>query len=70
MCEMSVENFDHFMSCKVYGNDHLKVHWNKIFENDPEEQNEIAIEIKRRQYLRKCKQDEAGLPLHLAPLLQ
>ena len=70
MCEMSVENFDHFMSCKAYGNDHLKVHWNKIFENEPEEQNEIAIEIKRRQYMRKCKQDEAGLPLHLAPLLQ
>ena len=70
MCEKAVENFDHFMSCEAYGNNHMKVHWNKIFENDPEEQNEIAIEIQRRQHLRKRKEYEAGLPLQLAPLLQ
>ena len=70
MCEKSDENFDNFMECEANGNNHLKVHWNKIFENDPEEQNEIAIEIKRRKHLRKCKLDEAGLLLHLAPLLQ
>ena len=39
MCEKSDENFDHFLGCEAYGNNHLKVHWNKIFENDPEEQN-------------------------------
>ena len=70
MCEKAVENFGHFMSCEAYGNNHMKVHWNKIFENDPEEQNEIAIEIQRRQHLRKRKEYEAGLPLQLAPLLQ
>ena len=70
MCEKSDENVDHFMGCEAYENNHLKVHWKKIFENDPKEQNEIAIEIKRRKHLRKCKLDEAGLPLHLAPLLQ
>ena len=43
MCEKSVENLDHFMSCEAYGNNHMTVHWNTVFENDPEEQNEIAI---------------------------
>ena len=58
------------MSCKAYGNKHMKVPWKQIFENDPEEQTEIAIEMKRRQHLRKCKIYKAGLPPNVAPLLQ
>ena len=70
MCEMLEENLNHFMSCQAYGNNPLTVYWKQIFENHPEEQNEIALEVKRRQNIRKCKLDKAGLPPNLAPLLQ
>ena len=33
----------------------MKVPWKQIFENDPEEQTEIAIEMKRRQHLKNVK---------------
>ena len=70
MCEMTEETLEHFMSCEAYGNKHRKVPWKQILENDPEEQTETAIEMKRRQHLRKCKIDKAGLPPNVAPLLQ
>ena len=48
-----------------------EIDWKNIFENNPDEQNEIAIEIKRRQILRKSRLDKAGLPFHnMAPTLQ
>ena len=59
------------MNCSSYGNNTCETRWNAIFENDPDEQNKITIEIKRRQLIRKFKIDKAGLPLHdLAPMLQ
>ena len=48
-----------------------EIDWKHIYENNPNEQNEIAIEIKRRQFLRKSRLDKAGLPVHnMAPMLQ
>ena len=48
-----------------------EIDWKHIYENNPDEQNEIAIEIKRRQFLRKSRLDKAGLPVHnMAPMLQ
>ena len=70
MCKMSEENIDHFMNCQTYGNSPSKIDWKDIFENDPDEQNTIAIEVKRRQKIRKQKLEEVGLPSNLAPLLQ
>ena len=71
MCDMLEENMDHFMSCLTYGNASCEVNWKEIFENDPDKQNKIALEIKRRHYIRKSKLDKAGLPSnHLAPMLQ
>ena len=47
------------------------MNWTNIFENYPDEQNSIAIEIRRQYSIRKLKMDEVGLPpLNLAPLLQ
>ena len=48
-----------------------EIDWKNIFKNNPDEQNKIAIEIKRRQFLRKYKLYKAGLPVHnMAPMLQ
>ena len=69
MCSSVEESFDNFMSCQKYGNN-LKTHWKLIFENDPDNQYEIATEVKRRHCIRKTKLDKAGLPPNMAPLLQ
>ena len=71
MCKLSKETMNHFMNCTAYGNETCDIRWKDIFENDTDVQNKIAIEIKRRQVLRKFEIDKAGLPLHnLAPMLQ
>ena len=70
MCNMLEENMDHFMSCLAYGKSRNEITWKDIFENDPEKQHLIALEIKRRDYIRKSKLDKAGLPSqNLAPML-
>ena len=69
MCSKCEENFEHFISCLEYGNS-LKTDWKLIFENDPDNQFEIAKEVKRRYSIRKTKLDQAGLPSKVAPLLQ
>ena len=62
MCEMSEENFYHFMSCQAYGKNPLTVCWKQMFENDPEEQNNIALEVKRRQSIRRLSDGFAIYP--------
>ena len=50
MCDGSdkEEHFEHFMSCKSYGNSTVKTDWKTIFENDADNQYEVAKEVKRR----------------------
>ena len=48
----------------------LKTNWTEVFENIVVNQNIVAKDIKRRQFTRKRKLDEARLPASLAPLLQ
>ena len=48
----------------------MKTEWKLVLENDPDNQIEIAKEVKRRHYIRKEKIDKAGLPSNVAPLLQ
>ena len=69
MCDLCEESFQHFMSCLSYGNYDIDLNWKDIFEDDPEKQNIIAIEVNRRKQLRKTKL-EVGLPHQVAPLLQ
>ena len=64
------QSFDHFMKCSSYGQTELNILHTEFFENNPEDQYEIAKEIKRRIQIRKRKLDEVGLPSKLAPLLQ
>ena len=64
------ENLKHLMTCSAYGNNPLNIHWSEIFGNDVDKQVTIAKDIKRRQYLKKRKQEEVGLPPTLAPMLQ
>ena len=70
MCEMLEENIEHFMSCEAYGKTSWEIDWKEIFGNNVQNQNTVAKEVKRRQFIRKKKLDEVGLPLLLAPLLQ
>ena len=69
MCRFEEDNFDHFMTCILYGQNELKCSFIEIFGNDHEDQYDIAKEINRRLKIRKKKLDEVGLPT-LAPLLQ
>jgi hypothetical protein len=57
------------MSCESYGKIPWEMDWKEIYENDVEKQNTVAKEVKRRQYIRKKKIEEVGLPPILAPLL-
>ena len=68
MCDLCEESFQHFMSCLSYGNYDLDLNWKEIFEDDPEKQNRIAIEVYRRKLIMKTKL-EVGLPHQVAPLL-
>ena len=70
MCKLWEENFKHFMTCSAYGDNPLTLHWSEIFGNDANKQVIIAKDIIRRQYIRKRKQEEVGLPPTLAPMLQ
>ena len=70
MCEMSGETIDNFLTCRAYGKITLKIDWKEIFLDNVENQITVAKEVKRRQYVRKKKLDEVGLPLLMAPLLQ
>ena len=60
MCKLSEETMDHFMNCTAYGNETCDIRWKDIFENDTDVQNKIAIEIKRRQVLRKLEIDKVA----------
>ena len=64
------ENFQHFMTCSSYGNNPLQIYGSKMFEKNMEDQVVLAKDIRRRQFLRKRKQEEDGLPPILAPMLQ
>ena len=70
MCKLWEENFKHFMTFSACGNNPLTIHWSEIFGNDANERVTIAKDNKRRQYIRKRKQEEVGLPPTLAPMLQ
>ena len=70
MCSLSEEIFEHLMTCKAYGKVIWEVHWKNIFVNNMENQIIVAKEVNRRQYLRKKRIYEVGLPPILAPLLQ
>ena len=49
LCETKSETMDHFMGCKAYENVAPIHHWRKMFENDPDDQFEIAVNIKKQQ---------------------
>ena len=70
MCEMLEENIEHFMSCESYGKTSWEIDWKEIFGSNVKNQNTVAKEIKRRQFIRKKKLDKVGLPPILAPLLK
>ena len=70
MCDLVLENLDHFMSCKEYGHGKLTIEWKEIFLDDVNNQNKIAKEVKRRLFIRKTKLEKVGLPTNVAPLLQ
>ena len=70
MCEKYEENIEHFMTCEAYGKVTWEINWREVFENNVSNQNIVAKEIKRRQFIRKRKLDKVGLPPLLAPLLQ
>ena len=52
MCALEDENIEHFMTCELYGNK-IEIPLTDIFENYSDRQCLIAIEIKRRQHMRK-----------------
>ena len=69
MCQLSEEDFQHFITCEAYGNEPLEINWQEIFGNDVSYQNIIAKEVKSRHNMRKVKLEEDGLPQILAPML-
>ena len=69
MCGECEKDFEHFMSCALYGYTTQENDWKDIYGEDSEKQYSIALEVKRRNTLRNSK-IEAGLPHLLAPLLQ
>ena len=70
MCEMLEETIEHFMTCKTYGKTSWEIDWKLIFLDNVENQNTVAKEVKRRQYIRKKKLEEVSLPPITASLLQ
>ena len=70
MCETLEENIEHFMSCIAYRKTSWEINWKQIFGNNVKNQNTVAKEVKQRQFIRKKKLEEAGLPPMLAPLFQ
>ena len=70
MCLVIEEDFEHFMTCQCYGPTDIEIVYTEIFDNNPEYQYHVAMEIKRRIKIRKHKLDEVGLPQTLASLLQ
>ena len=70
ICEIEPENIDHFMNCIDYGHGRKIIDWKEIYLDDVHNQNDIAKEVKRRQFIRKNKLEKAGLPSNMAPLLQ
>ena len=48
MCNLLEENMDHFMHGSAYGENPCEINWKNIFENNPDEQNEIAMDIKKK----------------------
>ena len=55
MCDSCEETFPHFMSCLSYGKSCIELDWKDIFDDDPEKQNTIAVEVNRRKNIRKTK---------------
>ena len=71
ICKLEDESMDNFMNCTSYVKRPPEISWINIYENDPDEQSLIAMEVRRRYTIRKLKINEVGLPpLNLAPLLQ
>ena len=58
------------MTCITYGKTAWEIDWKLVFLDNIESQNTVAKEIKRRQFIRKKKLEEVGLPPNMAPLLQ
>ena len=70
MCHKEDENFNHFMTCLVYGPSRMEVLYTDIFGNNHEHQYTVAREKRRRLKMRKTKTAEVGLPHPMAPMLQ
>ena len=70
MCEKEDETIEHFMTCNTYGKTSWEIDWILIYLDNVENKNSVAKEVKRRQFIRKKKLDEVGLPPTMAPLLQ
>ena len=58
MCEEKQETLDHFMKFSEYG-ENSPSEWRDIFGNDTEKQTTIAEEVRKRNKMRKRRQ-EAG----------
>ena len=63
------KNIQHFMTCKLYGEE-IDTPLKEIFGTEVDKQYKIAIKIKRTRQMRNIKLEEIGLPDNLAPLLQ
>ena len=71
LCDIYVENIDHFMTCEAYEEETRVTNWKLILENDSEMQYKIAAKIENRLKMRENKMYEDGLASDsLAPLLQ
>ena len=67
MCRFEEENFEHFMTCILYGQNELKCSFIEIFGNDHEDQYDIAKEINRRLKIREKKNLMRSACLHWLP---
>ena len=69
MCRFEEENFQHFLTCILYGQSELKCSFIEIFGKDHEINMIQLKKLIEGLKLEKKKHDEVGLPT-LAPLLQ
>ena len=54
-CEKKAETISHFMSCKSYKNIAPRLDWETINGNNPDEQFEIALNVRKRLKVRNMR---------------
>ena len=62
MCDSCEETFQHFMCCFSYRKPFLELECGEIFGGDPEKLNTIALEVNKRNKIRKSIEYRRGRP--------